>query len=117
MTIGERIKQRREELGLTQQELATRMGLTSKSTITKVEKGANNVAESKIAAYAEALHTTKNWLKGIEGAEPTFIYPDVATEITGNPDDVIIIEALHSLDSDQRQKALTLIELIKDGKL
>ena len=36
MGIGDRIKQRRIELGMSQQELATAMGYTSKSTINKI---------------------------------------------------------------------------------
>lgn len=37
--IGERIKARRLELGLTQEELAKKMGYTSRSTVNKVELG------------------------------------------------------------------------------
>ena len=39
--IGLRIQQRRKALGLTQEELAFKMGYKSKSTINKIEKGFN----------------------------------------------------------------------------
>lgn len=55
MTIGERIKQRRLELGWSQQKLADMMGYTSKSTITKIEKGNNDVAQRNIAKFADVL--------------------------------------------------------------
>lgn len=45
MTIGERIKQRREELGLTQIELANMIGYSSKTTIAKIEANANNLRQ------------------------------------------------------------------------
>ena len=66
MHIGDRIKARREELGLTQDELAKKMGYTSKSTVNKVEKGINDVTQSNIVKYAEQLNTTVAYLMGWE---------------------------------------------------
>lgn len=37
MTIGDRIRKRREELGLTQEELAKKLGYASRSSVNKVE--------------------------------------------------------------------------------
>lgn len=39
MTIGQRVKIRREELGMSQEELATKVGYKSKSSINKIELG------------------------------------------------------------------------------
>lgn len=55
MNIGEIIRKRRIELGWTQQELADKMGYTSKSTINKIEKGRSDVAQKNIAKFAEVL--------------------------------------------------------------
>ena len=41
--IGKRIRTRREELGITQEELASRLGYKSKTTIAKIENGTNNM--------------------------------------------------------------------------
>ena len=38
-TIGANIKRRREELGITQEELSKRLGFKSKSSINKIELG------------------------------------------------------------------------------
>ena len=38
MTVGDRIRKRRIELDLSQEELAKRCGYTSRSTINKIEK-------------------------------------------------------------------------------
>ena len=46
--IGGMIRKRREELGLTQEELATKLGYKSKSTINKIEMGVNDITQSKI---------------------------------------------------------------------
>lgn len=37
MTIGQRVKLRREELGLSQEELAKRIGYKSKTSINKID--------------------------------------------------------------------------------
>lgn len=56
--LGEAIRRRREELGLTQSELALRLGYRSRSTINKIEKGINDISQSKLSDFAEALGTT-----------------------------------------------------------
>lgn len=60
--IGEKIKQRRLELGWSQQELADRMGYTSKSTITRIEKGINDVAQKNIEKFAKVLNVSIAYL-------------------------------------------------------
>jgi len=64
--IGERIRMRRQELGMTQEELAKRMGYKSKSTVNKVECGKNDVNQSTAVKYAMALNTTVAYLMGWE---------------------------------------------------
>lgn len=61
-TIGERIKRRRIELKLTQEELASKMGYKSKSTINKIELGINDIPQSKIVQFSEVLDTTIAYL-------------------------------------------------------
>lgn len=69
--IYENIRKRREELGLSQEELASRMGYRSRSSINKIESGANDIPQSKITAFARALHTTPAYLLGLEDQEGT----------------------------------------------
>lgn len=65
-TIGTKIKNRRKQLGWTQEELAIKMGYKSKSTINKIEQGINDIPQSKITLFAEALNTTPAFLMGWE---------------------------------------------------
>ena len=66
MNVGERIKQRREELNMTQEELAKKVGYTSRSSIAKVESNANGMLQSKLVIFAHALQTTPSYLLGWE---------------------------------------------------
>lgn len=62
--VGTNIKSRREELGITQEDLAKKMGYKSKSTINKIEMGINDITQSKIIAFAEVLGTSAAHLMG-----------------------------------------------------
>ena len=71
MAFYENIKKRREELGITQDELAHTLGYKSRSTISKIESGENDVSQSKLKAIADALHTTPGRLM-VSGDDPHF---------------------------------------------
>ena len=63
--LSTRVRLRREQLGLSQQELARRMGYRSRSSITKLEKGINDLPQSKVEELAQALETTPAALLGL----------------------------------------------------
>lgn len=64
--LGSRICQIRKELGWSQEELAARMGLKSKSTICKIERGEDNLTTDSIKKYAKTLGVTPGFLMGWE---------------------------------------------------
>lgn len=64
--IGKKIKNRRKEIGMSQDELADRMGYKSRSTIAKIEKGVNDVTQTNIVKFAEVLNTSLAYLMGWE---------------------------------------------------
>lgn len=66
LKVGERIRIKREQLDMTQDELAQLTGYKSRSSINKIEKGGNDLPQSKIVAFAKALKTTPSYLMGWE---------------------------------------------------
>ena len=64
--LSRRILQRRLELGLSQEELAQRMGYRSKSSITKLEKVVNDLPQAKLEELAAALETTPAYQLGLD---------------------------------------------------
>ena len=62
--LYQNIKKRRQELEMSQQELADLVGYTSKTMISKIENGEVDLQQSKILAFAEALKTTPSELMG-----------------------------------------------------
>ena len=76
MDIYQRIRNRREELGMSQDDLAQKMGYKSRSSINKIEMGLNDISQSKVVAFAEALYTTPAYLMGWEvTSKPTEVPP------------------------------------------
>lgn len=63
MNVGERIKQRRLELGLSQDELAKKVGYKSRSSINKIELS-RDLPLRKVELMAKALDTTPGYLMG-----------------------------------------------------
>ena len=63
MTIGEKIKLRREQLGLTQEEVAMKCGYKSRSSVNKIELS-RNLPLNKLELMANVLETTPTELMG-----------------------------------------------------
>ena len=64
MTVGDRIRQTREDKDITQTKLAQMIGLSDKSSISKIEKSGDDVSLKNIERIAEALNVTPSYLMG-----------------------------------------------------
>jgi transcriptional regulator with XRE-family HTH domain len=68
VAVGRRIRERRKALGLTQLELATKVGLTD---ISKHERGELGTSAATLTALAKELQVTERWLR--EGDKTTSV--------------------------------------------
>jgi transcriptional regulator with XRE-family HTH domain len=133
MTIGERIKQRRKKLGLTQTALADLAG-TTKQNIYKYENGIiKNIPSDRLAALAKALQTSPAALNGWGSISYNLIF-NVDTEMTDEQLDSFIknnkikflkhfsqyegecicLETIDSLWKDFEEIADVNIEIVRD---
>jgi len=64
IAIGERIRNRRIQLGMSQQQLASKVGYSSNTTINKIEKGTRDFPRNLVAKFAKALMVSPSWLVG-----------------------------------------------------
>ena len=103
-TIGIRIKTRREELGLSQEELAKRLGYKSRSSINKIELGKNDITQHKVVAFAKALNTTTAYLMGWVDEQPekkNDIITDVILRLRTDDIFINVVNELNELSSEQ----------------
>lgn len=104
--IGQRIKQAREALGMTQAELARRMGYSARSTINRIENGSQAFPMKKLDKFAQVLDVTPASLAGFTEADIPdglnkeyyidYIHdsnnPDFLAAIEGTPSDDLCIK-------------------------
>lgn len=102
-TIGENIMRIRKEMGLTQEELAIKLGYKSKSTINKIELGINDIPQSKVVKFAKALNTTPAHLMGWEDEQKlkTDIAVDIVVRLGSDKEFCEVVEMLNTLDAKQ----------------
>lgn len=112
--IGTRIMERRQQLGLTQEELAFRMGYKTKSAINKIELGINDVSQSKVVKFAEALQTSIAYLMGWDETVETKKQPTGFDGLSDKKKAFIDKVMLMSDDElDRLDKILALVENTK----
>lgn len=64
LIIGQRIRARREELGMSQEALAFAVGYKSRTSINKIELGKTDLLQSMVKKLAIELHTTPGYIMG-----------------------------------------------------
>lgn len=107
--IGKNIKELRTKLGLTQEELAAKVGYKTKSAINKIELGVNDLPQKKIVAFAEALGTTPadlmGWSKELEEAAKEVVKNDALADIVArlrtDDDFLCIVQSLYEKTPEQ----------------
>lgn len=105
MTFGERIKKARKVLDLTQQELASRIGIKPNS-ISLIESGNRNASEQVILSICREFGVNETWLR--TGKGEMFI-PTPKESV----DELIRV---HGLDDLDRQIILEFIKLSPDDR-
>ena len=104
MRIGDRIKQRRMELGWSQRELASKMGYSDNSTLARIEKGKVDVYQNKVVQFSEILGVSIAYLMGWEEEQKkNDIQADIILRMRTDTDFMSAVETLYKLDKDKLQ--------------
>ena len=102
MTVGQRIKLRREEKGLSQLDLAKKVGYETKGSISMIESGKRDISLDKVREIAKALDVTPHWLMG---------WSDSPLEI--KTDLELTIDELEGLNPEQLARIRDYIQFVK----
>ena len=100
--VGDNIMKLRKEMGLTQEELALKLGYKSKSTINKIELGINDISQSKIVRFAKALNTTPAHLMGWDEEElkaKNDVAVDIVMRMRADEEFYEVVKLLNTLDA------------------
>lgn len=111
-SIGERIKLRRKQLGLSQADLAIKLGYKSRSSLNKIEKDSRNLTQSKIKAIADVLETTPSWIMGWDD-EPEKAATTEETKIDSRLQKVI--DCYNGMNVEGQNRLIEQAELLKSS--
>ena len=107
--MGNRVRTLRESAGLTQDELAARLGYKSKASISRIESGEHEIPLAKMHDYADALGTT---ISHLMGWDIKYVVGDLSEDeaqlirLWRNASDVGKAKALGNLEATQKQLPL-----------
>lgn len=114
--LYENIKARRIELGITQDELAKKMGYADKSMIAKIEAGKVDLAQSKILAFAKALRTTPSILMGWDEDGPSEeddLLAALEKAFNDRPEMRVLFSIANDATAEDVEKTIKILETLK----
>ena len=125
MKLYDNIKRLRLEQNMTQDELAQKVGYTSRSSINKIESGKVDLPQSKIVEFASVLGVTPSQLMGwhdvgdeTDDDENYYYNPDAAAladMIKDNPRYRVLFEASRDLSKENIDFVIKMIENLPKG--
>ena len=114
--VGKRIRHRRWLVGMTQQQLAERVGIKFQQ-IQKYETGANRVSASRLWDIAEALDVPVSFF--FEGIENENVAEEGAAEsvpadIMGDKEALDLVRSYYAIPENQRRRLFELARVLSD---
>ena len=115
MDIGTRIKNRRQEMHMTLEDLSRKTGV-SRQTIFRYESGEiKNIPSDKIEAIASALVVSPAYIMGWKEEEAPSYYLDpevarIAQEAYDNPDIRILFDCARDVSKEDLQTVIALVK-------
>ena len=116
--VGMRVRHRRWLIGMTQQQLAEKVGIKFQQ-IQKYETGANRVSASRLWDIADALDVPVSFFfEGIEGEQAE---AEVAGETAAMPADILgdkealdLVRSYYAIPENQRRRLFELARVLSD---
>lgn len=114
--VGKRIRHRRWMVGMTQQQLAEKVGIKFQQ-IQKYETGMNRVSASRLWDIAEALSVpVAFFFEGVdETAQPAADAPaNVPGDILADKEALELVRSYYSIPENQRRRLFELARVLSD---
>jgi len=117
-TVGQRMRQRREALGISQSRLGRHLGLTF-SQIQKYEKGSNRVGAGRLFQIASYLQVTPSYFfEGLENGAADRAQAGQRPDVAGFEEEVrVLTDAFAAIDDKgTRASVLALVRSLAAGE-
>ena len=111
--MNERVKKLRKDLELSQENFANRLGVT-KATISRIEKGVNNLTEQMIKSICREFSINETWLRygtGEKEIEPNEFSLDKYVKSKGVTDfELSLIKSYFEMPEDLRKEFMNVFK-------
>lgn len=116
--VGKRVRHRRWLVGMTQQQLAEKVGIKFQQ-IQKYETGANRVSASRLWDIADALDVpVAFFFEGIEEAESkeaqSATSEAIPADLLGDKEALDLIRSYYAIPENQRRRLFELARVLSD---
>lgn len=113
--VGKRVRHRRWLIGMTQQQLAEKVGIKFQQ-IQKYETGANRVSASRLWDIADALDVPVSFFfEGIEVAEKSEDHKsEVPADLMGDKEALDLVRSYYAIPENQRRRLFELARVLSD---
>jgi len=110
--VGKRIRHRRWMIGMTQQQLAEKVGIKFQQ-IQKYETGANRVSASRLWDIADAMETPVSFY--FEGLDAPAAATPVEGDILGDKEAMQLVRAYYAMPEAQRRQIFELARVLSSA--
>ena len=111
--VGKRVRHRRWMVGMTQQQLATKVGIKFQQ-IQKYETGMNRVSASRLWDISEALEVSVSYF--FEGlGEETSFEANPAGDLLADKEALELVRSYYAIPEHQRRQLFELARVLSDA--
>lgn len=112
--VGKRVRQRRWMVGMTQQQLAEKVGIKFQQ-IQKYETGMNRISASRLWDIADALNVPVSFFfEGLREDANQDTETTVPEDILDNREALELVRSYYAIPEDQRRRLFDLARVLSD---
>jgi len=113
--VGKRIRHRRWMIGMTQQQLADKVGIKFQQ-IQKYETGMNRVSASRLWDIADALEVPVSFFfEGLAGEAPAAGAATPAADLMADKEALALVRSYYAIPEAQRRRLFELAKVLSDA--
>jgi len=111
--VGKRIRHRRWMVGMTQQQLADKVGIKFQQ-IQKYETGMNRVSASRLWDISQAMECSiAFFFEGLSGDSPEL--EDLPGDILADKEAMLLVKSYYAIPEAQRRRLFELAKVLSDA--
>ncbi len=113
--VGKRIRHRRWMVGMTQQQLAERVGIKFQQ-IQKYETGMNRVSASRLWEISAAMNVQPSFFfEGLGSDSAPATHPDLPGDLLSDKEALELVRSYYAIPETQRRRLFDLARVLSDA--